>query len=777
MKWLVLAVLLCIPLSATTYPLFVEGFGALGNTQKASDCTVTASSMTLSCASAHFAASDVGKTIGIPYGGANNGSATVPQTFVTTIASFTSPTSITLTAAPVTTIPGPRTVTDAAGTKAQFSFSSATANFVAGDIGKLISLPGAGLTLVGANGNPQTSLITGINSSTSVNTSRQNLLTVSAKTVTIPGATIIWGTDDTVAIQSAITFACGAKRPLVLGNGSYLTTAALVPCSNLFISGYGAGISIISPVGSGFAAFQLDNGNNPALAINDLGFSKFEIDMSGVRVNTYGTGNKAIFIRPMIRPVFQSLYIHDCSATCLGVDFLVDGQIVDNTIAYGGVQVAQFGGGGGGSCIGIGTGLWPEEPSVISNNQAHDCGQHGIFVESQSSNIQSKGIRITNNDVRWGGFGLTTSDCIGDHATKGTVISHNSVEYCAVGIREAVGFVAGLYSEDYQILNNYIANTTTAIMVENKSGGGLVSQNTLAGSDFAFTGNAIDLNAITGGTQGTITVTKNKIRDFLGRGIWFHAGAFGQADVLGNDIMNCGVSVGSERPGIVFEGTSILSLNLEGNIVYDTRTPALTSFGFQLSSGAITRLWLDPDNDFLRVLTAATSLAGGTVTTQLPVSSGGSIPSGMIALIVSGTCPSGFTEVSALNGKMLRGTLAANGDVGTTGGNATITPSGTVQQATFTGSAMSAHAHELPFQIPTTTTTRQIAAATFGTGTSRAATAVSTTGTANTTSAAVALSQSVSAGTPAGTINAQSFTGSAVDPSPPYTKVIFCSKN
>jgi hypothetical protein len=207
-----------------------------------------------------------------------------------------------------------------------------------------------------------------------------------------------------------------------------------------------------------------------------------------------------------------------------------------------------------------------------------------------------------------------------------------------------------------------------------------------------------------------------------------------------------------------------------------------------------------------------------------------SMPTGLITLVVSGSCPSGFTEVTALDGKMLRGTLAAHGDVGTTGGNATITPAGTVSQPsltlnsytpagsvaaptftgtsnqttsavsagtpagtngtvsftpagtngtvsftpsgtiawpagvptavlswpasvpTFAGSALATHAHELPFQIPSTTTTRQIAVATFGTGTSRAATAVSAAGTANTTSAAVALSQAVSAGTPAGTI-------------------------
>src|SRR5882762_3143144 len=60
-------------------------------------------------------------------------------------------------------------------------------------------------------------------------------------------------------------------------------------------------------------------------------------------------------------------------------------------------------------------------------------------------------------------------------------------------------------------------------------------------------------------------------------------------------------------------------------------------------------------------------------------------PSGMIVLMISGTCPSGFTEVAALNGKMLKMTLAANGDVGQAGGSATITPIGTVTAPTFTG--------------------------------------------------------------------------------------------
>jgi hypothetical protein len=127
------------------------------------------------------------------------------------------------------------------------------------------------------------------------------------------------------------------------------------------------------------------------------------------------------------------------------------------------------------------------------------------------------------------------------------------------------------------------------------------------------------------------------------------------------------------------------------------------------------------------------------------VGSGGasaSVPTGSIVFLVSGTCAAGWAEAPELDGKTIIGTLAANGDVGTTGGADNITPAGTVAQATFTGharelfprrpspvrlakrpqrlsagtpagtnsvptftgSALATHAHELPWQIPTTTT-------------------------------------------------------------------------
>ena len=66
------------------------------------------------------------------------------------------------------------------------------------------------------------------------------------------------------------------------------------------------------------------------------------------------------------------------------------------------------------------------------------------------------------------------------------------------------------------------------------------------------------------------------------------------------------------------------------------------------------------------------------------------VPSGFTGMITTGSCPSSYTQVTALNGAMPYGTLAANGDVGGTGGANTITPTVatlTAAAQTFTGSS------------------------------------------------------------------------------------------
>lgn len=178
------------------------------------------------------------------------------------------------------------------------------------------------------------------------------------------------------------------------------------------------------------------------------------------------------------------------------------------------------------------------------------------------------------------------------------------------------------------------------------------------------------------------------------------------------------------------------------------------------------------------------------------------VPSGLVALTVNSGCPTGFSEVSALNGKFLQGTIAANGDVGTTGGNATITPAGQVSQpglsmnsytpsgtnaATTTGATSAG----TPTGTNSATATSGNCAATniaAGTGSTTAckATAPNLTVPAETFSGSAMATHTHTVpaetftGTAAiltGSVSQPTFTGSAIDPRPQFTKVIFCSKN
>ena len=200
------------------------------------------------------------------------------------------------------------------------------------------------------------------------------------------------------------------------------------------------------------------------------------------------------------------------------------------------------------------------------------------------------------------------------------------------------------------------------------------------------------------------------------------------------------------------------------------------------------------------------------------------VPSGLITIITTGTCAAGWTELSALNGKTLFGTVAANGDVGGTGGSDTITPAGTNGTSattatgtintptiswpagvpTFTGTPFSSiinHTHPITdaghahTQASTTTAT--------GSGSNRLGTVDTSSTAVNTGTATTGITVDnpvggVSSITPAGTIawpagvptsnaltftgssstvSAQTFTGTQFDNRSAYIKVIFCVKD
>ena len=234
------------------------------------------------------------------------------------------------------------------------------------------------------------------------------------------------------------------------------------------------------------------------------------------------------------------------------------------------------------------------------------------------------------------------------------------------------------------------------------------------------------------------------------------------------------------------------------------------------------------------ILTSGTvgmHVCSGTDTWTAPATAA-SIPAGLITFVVTGTCPTGWTEVAALEGKTLVGTVAANADVGTTGGADAITPAGTLSAQTFTGDVLAGHAHGTGTYAASahagtavedhashthtyTQTINHIHAlstilrsATTGGATTQVARTSDTSSTGDTalktdnpdggvatgttagpsatlthsvtqpnTHTLSGSSESLTAGTPSGTVSQATFTGTGFDNRSAYVKAIFCSKD
>lgn len=204
------------------------------------------------------------------------------------------------------------------------------------------------------------------------------------------------------------------------------------------------------------------------------------------------------------------------------------------------------------------------------------------------------------------------------------------------------------------------------------------------------------------------------------------------------------------------------------------------------------------------------------------VPTSGDVPSGSILLLNSGSCPTGYTEQSSLNGKTLVGTLAANGNVGGTGGNDNITPAGTNSTVSFTPSGTNsapsftgnsgtipAETISWPAGVPThsgtaaTFTGNAVVAASTNSGTKlvtgNTSTGVSPVTTATgsititnqgtiawpagvPTNSTVSFTPTGSVAAPtftgsSGTVSAQTFTGTQFDNRSAFVRVIFCKKD
>ena len=167
----------------------------------------------------------------------------------------------------------------------------------------------------------------------------------------------------------------------------------------------------------------------------------------------------------------------------------------------------------------------------------------------------------------------------------------------------------------------------------------------------------------------------------------------------------------------------------------------------------------------------------GTAWTCETIPAGG-LPAGAVVLIDSGTCPSGYAEDSALSGKTLFGTVAANSDVGTTGGADTITPAGAVAWPAgvpaFTGTSSTAIVNHVHIYTSQTATTGSASSYEHGAIDTSSTAAEASIPTNNPTGGVASYTPAGTIAWPAGT---PAFTGTNFDNRSAFARVIFCKKS
>jgi hypothetical protein len=588
-------------------------YGAVGDAVLLETAATTAGSAVVTVTGGTFTSADVGKVVGIPYAGADTGTRGVGQTLMSTIASVQSANSITLANNAVQTLAGPRTVTGVSMSAGSFTLTTAAAAFTQQDVGKDITVLGAGPLRADISGDNSLLIlearITGFTSSTSVTISRRARRAVSAVSAAVKGATLIYGTDDTVALQAAFDDTASKGVELLLAPASYLTTASLIPSSNLRVRGLGR--ARILPVGNvaGICGIRTTTTSNTNPNY-DVQLRSFEINAIGVTLSTYASSTKCIFNRFQVRPVFENLVLRNSCGTTLGCDFLVDYKIVNNTVYRGGRQVEELGQSAGGSGIGIGTGQYEYEGGITSGNQVHQCGNNGIFAESQSGNVLSRGAIITKNYVtECGGAGL------GDKATRGTIIEGNTVELCNFAIEAGVGFVAGLYSVDGVIRANKLFGC--GIRINFKDGSFTVLDNEIGPFDDTLTwvtnGQPIEIRCQTTGSLRDLIIQNNKLSDASTYGIVLYTGTFRLLKIDGNTMANvCKRSA----YGVIDIQANTTNLQITDNTIFDSTGGTVPGWGIQLRGVTIGR-YIDRGNDIWGMATAERNLSAATITTTV----------------------------------------------------------------------------------------------------------------------------------------------------------------
>ena len=418
------------------------------------------------------------------------------------------------------------TLTDVTTTNASAVISSVSHCFTQADASKLITIGGAGAA--GAV----------LNATISSTATCAATLSTTAGTAIAGTAVATYGSDDTAAIQAAVTAASAAGGgTLVMPTGMSIVSGSLTWQSQVSMRGSGAGKSILKYISASdmtSAIFTGLSGSNVA-PYTDNQFTDFEVDVEAATQAVYNVAGKAFFFQFMRRPLFANLYVHGSPATCVGVDYLQSGRIVNNSLQNCGRLASGGGGAFGGAGIGVGTSSSAfSDGSVVSGNTiylpAAAFGRYGIFFETQNATSIKTWNRISDNLIYLQGnfqYGIGASGAFS------TLIANNTINGSAGtsqrGISIDLGTVGTVTSADPygKLIGNIINNVDIGVYYDG-------------------TGSAQTVPA-------PYTFENNSISGNVRYGYYLHSGA---SLVLDGMTINGGAVYGHGAAGILLDGTS-----------------------------------------------------------------------------------------------------------------------------------------------------------------------------------------------------------------------------
>jgi parallel beta-helix repeat protein len=310
-----------------------------------------------------------------------------------------------------------RTVSDGAISSGSNVLTSATANFTTSDVGKQITINGAG-----TSGARLTTTISAYTSSTQVTV-------VSSASTTVTGAVVRCMTDDSVGINAAIAAAAAVGGgAVVVPQGIYMVYSPISLSDNLILMGVGWNSTLRYGDGRTFDG-MITNANhtngNSRIVVRDL-----QIDGNAANCVPQASGQNMLWFFASWDYTWENLYIHDTPHGAMvpeanrganPAEHSTNARIINNTIDTT-KDIGIYMSGTNGSIV---TGnvirntdsyglrliyAGENRENIIANNRFDSCGVAGVVASITSMTSAANNQIVGNYIVSSGGDGIFIND-------------------------------------------------------------------------------------------------------------------------------------------------------------------------------------------------------------------------------------------------------------------------------------------------------------------------------------------------------------------------------